>query len=189
MHNDSVDFVVKSIQKTPLVNLNGVIYQEYEDFFDQDLLNLLSFETNEVELKKFALQHDRNRMEVSHDEKVMKHITIFFRNQKIKKAIEQIFGLKLGVASADIWFDGYDYKLEPHTDFTTIQLSLQIYLGDERNKGTCLFDQDGKILKTFPYKKNCGYSLLNNAESLHGTEPSTFQVNNLRKSIYVRWEK
>lgn len=189
MHNDSVDYVVKSIQKAPLVNLNGIIYQEYEDFFDEDILNLLSFEANEVELKKFALQHDRNRMAVSHDNKVMKHITIFFRNQKIKKTIEQLVGFKLGVASADIWFDGYDYKLEPHTDFTTIQLSLQIYLGGEKNKGTCLFDHDGKILKTFPYKKNCGYSLLNNEDSLHGTEPSTFQVNNLRKSIYVRWEK
>jgi hypothetical protein len=189
MHNDSVDFVVKSIQKSPLVNLNGLIYQEYEDFFDEDILNLLSFETNKVKLEKFALQNDRNRLSVSHNEKVMKHITIFFRNQKIKKAIEQIFGLKLGVASADIWIDGFDYRLGPHTDFNTIQLSLQIYLGEERNKGTCLFDQDGKIIGTFPYKKNCGYSLLNSAKSLHGTEPSTFEVNNLRKSIYVRWKK
>jgi len=181
--------VVKSIKKSSLVNLDGLIYQKYEDFFDQDILDLLNFKIDEVELKKFALQHNRDRMAVSHDEKVMKNMTIFFRNQKIKNAIEQTFGLELGVASVDIWFDGCKYNIEPHIDFHTIQLSLQIYLGEQRNKGTCLFDRDGKILETFDYKKNYGYSLLNNSESLHGTEPSTAKVNNLRKSIYVRWEK
>ena len=50
MHNDSVDFVVKSIQKTPLVNLNGLIYQEYQDFFDDFLVKKI---VNEYKMTEF----------------------------------------------------------------------------------------------------------------------------------------
>ena len=31
----STQDVVSSIEKTPLVNLNGIFYQEYLDFFDK----------------------------------------------------------------------------------------------------------------------------------------------------------
>ena len=44
MHNDSVDFVVKSIQKSPLVNLDGVLYQKYDTFFNQQLLDMLDLD-------------------------------------------------------------------------------------------------------------------------------------------------
>jgi len=50
MHNDSVDFVVKSIQKTPLVNLNGLIYQEYQDFFDDIWLKKLTIDLEKLKL-------------------------------------------------------------------------------------------------------------------------------------------
>jgi hypothetical protein len=86
----------------------------------------------------------------------------------------------------DIWLDGGGYILPPHTDDQRIKLALQIYLGTETNVGTSLFDGDNNVIKTFHYRFDSGYALLNNAVSLHGTE-GTVAENNPRRSLYVRY--
>ena len=187
MFNDSIRFVAQSIEKSPLVNLDGILYQEYDNFFDEDTIKMLSFTKDSVSLNKFALQENKARFVVSHSEKIHRHMTILFRHNSIREALEKKFNKKLKNSSVDIWYDGPKYTLEPHTDFHTIQLSLQIYLGDPPNPGTSLY-KAGTEIKTFDYKKNTGYSLLNNEVSFHGVTGDIFE-NNLRKSIYVRFDK
>ena len=116
----------------------------------------------------------------------MKKLKIFFSNSKITKALEIKFNTPLKFESVDIWSDSAGYNLPPHTDDQRIKLALQIYLGTETNVGTSLFDGDNNVIKTFPYRFDSGYALLNNSVSLHGTE-GTVAENNPRRSLYVRY--
>jgi hypothetical protein len=187
MHNDSVDFVVKSIQKTPLVNLNGLIYQEYQDFFDDIWLERLNFNFDSVKTNKLEKQEKDNRFKVDYSEKISKELNIFFKKTKITKALEEKFNLSLNPDTADIWFDFFGYQLTPHVDDTRIKLALQIYLGDQEQPGTTFYDSTenhNKIHKVL-YKKNNGYSLLNNDKSWHSIDSSV--ISGFRKSIYIRY--
>ena len=188
MLDNNIKFVVQSIEKAQLVNLNGILYQQFDNFFDKNTLEMLSFDKQTVSVSKFALQENRPRFAVNHNEKIHKHMTIMFRHRSIREVLENKFDVKLKGSSVDIWFDSPGYCLEPHTDFHNIQLSLQIYLGDPPNPGTSLYGEDGTIIKTFDYFKNNGYSLMNNEVGLHGVNGEILE-NNLRKSIYVRFYK
>lgn len=193
MHNDSVDFVVKSIQKSSLVNLNGLIYQKYDNFFDQQLLDMLNLNEQNLKFEKLE-QHETNirifRNRVSYTEKISKELNIFFHNKKLTNALEEIFSEKLSPLQTDIWFDYPGYSLNPHIDDGRIKLSLQIYIDDSDQPGTALYDnyieQKGKKLVNFDYKKNSGYALLNNSKSFHATEYAVRE--GVRKSIFVRYK-
>jgi len=77
--------------------------------------------------------------------------------------------------------------------------ALQIYLGENVAEGTKFFSQfvsniaevevwkedySKYEVKEINYKKNCGYSLLNNQQSWHGVAPNN--IDN-RLSLYVRY--
>ena len=91
MHNDSVDFVVKSIQKTPLVNLNGLFYQEYNEFFDNFWLDKLNFNFNQIKTNKLEKQQENHRFKVEYSEKISKELNILFKHALIKKTLEEKF--------------------------------------------------------------------------------------------------
>jgi hypothetical protein len=199
MHNDSVDFVVKSIQKTPLVNLNGLIYQEYQDFFDDFLVKKIVNEYKMFEFDKLELQEHKPRRKLSYRSKLSKELKILFSNVKIKNALEKTYSTELKFSSCDVWQDGQAYFLQPHTDDKRIKLALQIYLGENIAAGTKFFSKlisnitEGEVwkedylqyeVKEIHYKKNCGYSFLNNEQSWHGVAPNT----NNRLSLYVRYQ-
>jgi len=200
MYNDSVDFVVKSIQKTPLVNLNGLFYQEYQDFFDEFLVNKIVNEYKMYEFDKLETQERKPRIKLSYQSKLSKELKILFSNVKIKNALEKTYSTKLEFLSLDVWQDGQGYFLQPHTDDKRIKLALQIYLGENVAAGTKFFSQlVSKIVeakawkedylqyeaKEIHYKKNYGYSLLNNEQSWHGV---AFNHANNRLSVYVRYQ-
>lgn len=193
MYNSSVDFVVKSIQKSPLVNLNGLIYQKYENFFDQYLLDKLDLEQQNLKCEGLE-QHDTAirtfRSRVSYTETISKELNIFFSNKKIINALEEKFSAALAPEQADIWFDHPGYALNPHIDDQRIKLSLQIYIGDSVQPGTALYDnyieRKGTRLANFDYKKNFGYALLNNPKSFHATEYAVRE--GVRKSIFMRYK-
>ena len=193
MYNSSVDFVVKSILKSPLVNLDGLLYQKYDSFFGQEFLEKLDLD--EADIKCEALeQHDNNirilRKKASYAERISKELNIFFQNKKIINALEEKFSEELSPEQADIWFDYPGYTLNPHIDDQRIKLSLQIYIDDSIQPGTALYDnyieQKGKRLVNFDYKKNSGYALLNNSKSFHATEYAVRE--GVRKSIFVRYK-
>jgi len=193
MYNSNADFVVKSIQKSPLVNLNGLLYQKYDNFFDQQWLDKLELDEKKLKLEMLQ-EHDVNtrifRKRVSYTEKISKELNIFFRNKKIVNALKEIFSTELSPEQADIWFDYPGYSLNPHIDDNRIKISLQIYIDNSEQPGTMLYDnyieQKGKKLVNFDYKKNSGYALFNNSKSFHATEYPVLK--GVRKSIFVRYK-
>ena len=184
MFNLSTQEVVLSIEKSPILQKNGIIYQEYHNFFGNNILKELENleNLNFVQLEK---QLDRPRLRVDYSDEIMKKIKLFFMQTPITKALEKKFNTDLNFDSVDIWQDKPGYYLGPHTDDLRIKLALQFYLGNDNNVGTSLFDKDDNVLKTFEYKFNSGYALLNNEVSRHGT--TTKVTNGLRKSMYVRY--
>jgi hypothetical protein len=204
MYNDSVDFVVKSIQKTPLVNLNGLIYQEYQDFFDDVWLEKLKIDTKSIKLEKLNNQETKKRARVHYEEKISKELNIFFRNNKITTCLEDIFMTKLKPNSSDIWIDYPGYSFKPHTDDPSIKVALQIYIGEGNHPGTTLYSipeptklkgknidiaervSDKDKIYEIKYKKNKGYGLLNNEMSCHGVSPV---IDGERISVYARYGK
>jgi len=181
----STQDVVSSIEKSPLVVNEGIYYQYYENFFGKEILKDLNSLEN-LKFEKLENQFDFLRQRIDYSETLMKKLKIFFSNSKITKALEIKFNTPLKFESVDIWSDSAGYTLPPHTDDQRIKLSLQIYLGTETNVGTSLFDGDNNVIKTFRYRFDSGYALLNNSVSLHGTE-GTVAENNPRRSLYVRY--
>ena len=181
MFNLSTQEVVLSIEKSPLKIVHGIIYQEYRDFFGKE------FKLPELQNKNFVkLESQENlpRVRLDYNDEVMKNIKIFFMNSNITQALEKKFNTDLQFSSADIWIDNKGYKLDPHTDDGRIKLSLQIYLSDN-NEGTSLYDKDGNMQYTFPFKFNSGYALYNGVYSHHGVEEVE---NDGRLSLYVRYQ-
>jgi len=180
MFNLSTQEVVSSIEKSPLKIVRGTIYQEYPNFFGNTYELDLGKKEN---FEKLENQTQLNRVKLSKDNEVMKKLTVFFMNTTITKALEKKFNTTLKFDSVDVWIDGKGYKLAPHTDNERIKLSLQIYLSDD-NKGTSLYDGQGNIRYTFPFRFNSGYALYNNVHSHHGLEEI---AKNGRISLYARY--
>jgi hypothetical protein len=183
MFNLSTQDVVQSIKKAPLVNLNGIFYQEYHDFFGKSMLDQLTNLEN-FDYTHLERQEHTQRQKISYHGEIIKRLKIFFMHTSITDALESKFKTTLSFTSVDIWRDGVGYKLLPHTDDHSIKLALQIYLGDN-NVGTSLYDSKDNIIKSFEYRTNSGYALLNTKLSRHGTTADVTHGN--RISIYVRY--
>ena len=179
MHNLSTQEVVLSIENTPVTDLNGLVYQEYDKFFGNDIQLNFNDTNNFVKLEN---QSDLNRLKLPDTDINLKKLKIFFMNSKITQALKDKFKTSLTFDSIDVWIDGKGYTLEPHVDDKRIKLHLQIYLNDN-SVGTSLY-RKGKKIYTFDFKKNKGYALLNNKDSVHGVEPVE---NDGRMSLYVRY--
>jgi hypothetical protein len=181
MFNLSTQDVVLSIEKAPLKIVRGIIYQEYQNFFD----NTYELDFGKKEnFEKLQNQTHLNRLKLSKDDEDMKKLTVFFMNSSITKALEKKFQTDLKFSSVDVWIDGKGYKLPSHVDDSRIKLHIQVYLSDN-NKGTSLYNSQGELLYTFPFKKNYGYALYNNAHSYHGVEEVKEDG---RTSLYVRYQ-
>ena len=182
MFNDSIKFVVSSIEKTPIIKKGEFVYQHYRNFFG----NTDSFDLDfaKIELERLENQQDLPRKRISYNESLSKKLHIFFMNSKLIKALENKFSTKLKFNSVDYWIDDKDYFLPPHVDNDSIKLSLQIYIGED-HPGTTLYDHNRPI-KTFDFKNDSGYAMLLNSSTFHGLEYSVQR--NGRKSIYVRYQ-
>ena len=183
MFNLSTQDVVQSIEKAPLVILDGIYYQEYHNFFGDAIPNELT-SLKDTDFDKLEKQFDRPRQRISYDTEIMKRLKLGFMNTSITSTLEKKFKTSLTFDSVDIWKDNAGYSLEPHTDDQRIKLAIQIYLGDD-NVGTALYDSKDNIIKSFEYKLNSGYALLNNRYSRHGTTSKA--IHGDRTSVYVRY--
>ena len=163
-----------------MVNLDGIIFQEYQDFFGN------GFNLPELKNRNFVKlesHEDLPRMRLDYKDDLMKSIKVFFMNTNITHALENKFSTELKFESVDIWIDDEGYALAPHIDNGKIKLALQIYLGDN-NVGTSLYIND-ETVKTFEYTFNSGYALLNNSKSLHGLDKPVQKAG--RISLYARY--
>ena len=188
MFNLSTQEVVLSIEKAELKVVNGLVYQEYPNFFgkfseeDFEFNDMLAGKKNKF--KKLENQKKLNRKKLADDDKDLKRLKIFFMNSQITKALENKFRTKLKFDSIDLWIDGKGYKLKPHVDDPRIKLHLQVYLSDN-NEGTSLYNNKSELMYTFPFRANFGYALLNNIYSRHGVEEIEEDG---RTSLYVRYQ-
>ena len=187
MFNLSTQELVLSIEKSPLLEKFGIVYQEYTNFFDKLLISKIKTEINGLKLVKLERQKTFARQRADYNETLCKELKIIFLNKKVTETLENKFNTKFKLESLDIWYDYNGYTLDPHRDDNRIKLALQIYLGDGDNAGTSLFENKNKssAFHVFKYKCNNGYALLNNKNSWHGTEFSV--VNEVRKSMYIRY--
>ena len=160
--------------------MKGIIYQEYENFFGNTYQ--LDF-GNKDNFEKLENQTDLNRVKLSKENESIKKLTVFFMHTNITQALEKKFNTNFKFDSVDVWIDGKGYKLPPHLDDKRIKLHLQIYLSND-NQGTSLYDSDGQMLYTFPFKANNGYALYNGVHSHHGVEEVEKDG---RTSLYVRY--
>jgi len=162
-----------------------VVLASNKEIFITPAMNVRMWEHSSTKenFEKLENQTQLNRVKLSKDNEVMKKLTVFFMNTTITKALEKKFNTTLKFDSVDVWIDGKGYKLAPHTDNERIKLSLQIYLSDD-NKGTSLYDGQGNIRYTFPFRFNSGYALYNNVHSHHGLEEI---AKNGRISLYARY--
>ena len=180
MFNLSTQDVVQSIEKAPLVNLNGLLYQEYHDFFGKNYELTIPHDS---EFNQLENQEHRPRLVLSKKSLISRKLTVFFMQSKITKTLEEKFGVRLKFASVDVWIDGKGYTQPPHVDDKTIKLHVHVYLNDN-SVGTRLFDETGKKIHIFDFRRNRGYALLNNSKSLHGLD---VVKQDGRTSLYVRY--
>jgi hypothetical protein len=180
MLNLSIQDVVLSIEKSPLVNLNGLLYQEYHNFFGKDFVFP---PIKDQKFVKLELQETLPRMRLDYNHQLSKMMNITFMNTSITKVLSNKFQQDLKFDSCDIWVDSKGYELHPHTDDSRIKLHVQVYLSDN-NQGTSLYDSSGHEIYSFPFKFNFGYALLNNQASYHGVNKV---VKDGRISLYARY--
>ncbi len=180
MFNLSTQDVVLSIENTPLTNLDGKYFQEYQNFFGN---NFILPDISKSKFIKLDNQEHLERQVLDPDDVVIRQLQVFFMNTKITNALGKKFGFNLKFDSVDVWQDLPGYYLTPHTDNESIKVAVQIYLSDN-DQGTCLYNEKGEIVYKFPFRNNFGYSLLNNKNSMHGVPEIK---NSGRISLYVRY--
>ncbi len=192
MINDSIKFLVQSIEKSPVLEKNGCNYQILQDVFPNELVQELSAcDPTSVSTKKLERQSAYPRVRVDYAETISKKLNLIFKSTKITELFESKYNLKLVAQTADIWFDSKGYNLTPHTDDPRLAMSMQIYLDTNENvPGTALFESKDAVTPfcQFKYERNNGYSLLNNQSGYHGTA-FAMETTGIRKSVYVRYGK
>lgn len=180
MFNLSTQNVVQSIEKAPLVNLDGLFYQEYDEFFGNDYEFSIPAD---AEFEKLEYQEDKPRVVLSKKSLISKKLSVFFMQLGITEMLEKKFDVSLRFNSVDVWIDGKGYYQPPHVDDKRVKLHVHVYLNNN-SVGTSLFDAHGNKLKTFDFRANRGYALLNNSKSFHGLD---VVKQNGRTSLYARY--
>jgi hypothetical protein len=186
MSNDSIDFLVQSIEKSMVMTEKQFVYQKYYNFFDKPLLEKINSSFGDLEFEDLNRQIHLPRRKACGTNTLVKELTVMFRNVRVSEALGKKFGLDLVLSSVDLWVDNKGYHMPPHIDDQSIKLSLQVYLGKGEQPGTCLhFFSESDYFKKFEYSQNCGYALVNNENSFHSVEYPV--VKDGRKSLYLRF--
>ena len=87
MYNLSTQELVLSIEKSPLLEKHGIVYQEYTNFFDNLLISKIKNEIDNLKLVKLEQQETIARQRADYNETLCKELKIIFLNQKITQAL------------------------------------------------------------------------------------------------------
>ena len=101
MFNLSTQEVVLSIENTPLVNLDGKYFQEYQNFFGK---NFNFPDITKSKFKKLTNQEHLARQILDPDDIQLKKLQIFFMNKQITNALEKKYELDLKFDKPIRWF-------------------------------------------------------------------------------------
>jgi uncharacterized protein YcfL len=187
MSNDSIRFVAQSIKKSPLIEKNKIFYQKFTNIFDNNLVNRINNTVDSLKTEQLQNQHTVPRKKSIDSEKLVKELKIIFSHSSIRAVLEEKYNQKFKINSCDFWYDTKGYFLPPHIDNDSIKLSLQIYLSEDTQPGTVLFDDlnSENYFDIFPFRFNSGYSMLHDGNSFHGLEYPVKE--GVRKSLYIRF--
>ena len=97
MYNLSTQELVLSIEKSPLLEKHGIVYQEYTNFFDNLLISKIKNEIDNLKLVKLEQQETIARQRADYNETLCKELKIIFLNQKITQALENNFNTSSSV--------------------------------------------------------------------------------------------
>lgn len=187
MLDSSIKFVVQSIENSPLIKKNKIFYQKFTGMFDDNLVNHINNTVNSLKTKQLHNQYAVPRKKSIDSEKLVKELKIIFSHSSIRAVLEKKYNQKFKLNSCDFWYDTKGYFLPPHIDNDSIKLSLQIYLGEDTQPGTVLFDDlnSENYFDIFPFRFNSGYAMLHDDNSFHGLEYPVKE--GVRKSLYIRF--
>ena len=187
---NSLEYTANVIANTPVKEHNGVRYQIFKDFFDENALSYLEkVDDEKVKLERLPQQMKENRRLVNYQEDASKSLQLFFHSGKIIESLKKQFSCNsLWPKTTDMWFDYEGYQIVPHID-EGYQIQLQIYLNNESHPPTAFFEQTESGFAVFDqaeYRSNYGYCLFNSGPSWHGMTGPV--ISGKRKSIFARFQ-
>ena len=86
-----------------------------------------------------------------------------------------------------VWKDWDGFHTPRHVDNTGIDVSMQVYLGDDNNPGTVFYTPDGTV--SMPYQHNSGYILWNREPRLPHESAAPVPQGSVRHSLYSIWSQ
>ena len=82
--------------------------------------------------------------------------------------IDIIKNLGYEISDSALWLDNIGFNMGSHIDNDAVVASMQVYLKDgPENFGTTFFNLDNTFSYLIPFKKNCGYIMINKGQR-HG---------------------
>ena len=186
MSNDSITFLVQSIEKSTIIEKNQFVYQKYVNFFDESTLKKITSGIDQLKFEVLPKQKHLPRVKSSNSNTLIRELDLTFRNVQVINALRKKFGSEIELSSVDIWVDNKGYHMPPHVDDASIKLSRQIYLDNGTHPGTSLhLTKDENYADKFDSALNSGYALSNNKLSYHSVEYPV--IADGRKSLYLRF--
>jgi len=161
---------------TPVENIDGLY--TVEDVYDLEILESF-IQEDFTKIPSKPLEKQESMM-------LRKTFRFFPKSSKwlslIKSVdINKIKNLGYEVADRALWIDNIGFKMAPHIDNDRVVASMQVYLKDgPENSGTTFFNLDNTFSYIVPFKKNCGYIMINKRQR-HGV---LTPVSEERWSIY-----
>ena len=115
-----------------------------------------------------------------------------FKAPETIEALERVTGVDLSGSLLRIEYcqDGDGFWLERHTDIGAKLFTMLIYLSvgeGSDNCGTDIFDDDGNLVKSAPFKFNTGLIFVPSTNTWHGFNPR--KINGVRKTIIINYVK
>ena len=163
--------IIEPVESIPDLFLVRDVYDSelLEQFLSEDRVNW-----NRV---KLPMQEDYDRDTVERFDKSS------VWNQMIASVDRyKLLDIKLQFGRSVCWMDNPGFCMGTHRDNRHVWAAMQVYLTDgDPGYGTHFYDHPGATPFVVPYKKNCGYVMINQKQ-LHGV-PVT--VKTFRMSTYT----
>jgi hypothetical protein len=151
-------------------------FYQLTDVFEQDVLDSLNNQYSDTDTWNVLKQADTMRLET---DTILNALEIHSALTQVVVLAETLSG-PLYQNSPQLWLDFPGYINAPHIDLSpNLSVNIQVYLNDDvESVGTYCFDDEWYSV---PFKKNCGYMLLNPTKILHGMK---YPVQTQRRSLY-----
>lgn len=131
-------------------------------------------------------QANRNRLKINWvSDSVIEEVHIVMEN--LTSALNQQFNRTDRFLGVTIWKDQEGYTIERHTDNSTVNLAIQIYLTGSVDDLATKFEY-GNVIISADYKENSGYLQDNQLGIMHYLD-NPVPKDHVRYSLYAIWTR